>query len=181
MPENANYSDEEVKEIIEHALTRVGGGAAGTSRQDLLAIGEQVGIPADVMAVAAEEVLRGRAERQVQESRRAGRRRWLKAHALLFAAANLLMFGVNYATTPGEWWVAFPIVFWGLALAVHAGIARFLTAAAQKRTRSMSERPIAAPRLRVPASEQPAERREVIEAEEDAPAGRASAKSGLES
>ena len=54
MPETASYSDEEIKEIIENALARVGGGAAGTSRQDLLAIGEQVGIPADVMAVAAE-------------------------------------------------------------------------------------------------------------------------------
>jgi hypothetical protein len=181
MPENVNYSDEEVKEIIEHALTRAGGGAPGTTRQDLLAIGEQVGIPAHVMAAAAEEVLRARAERQVQESKRAGRQRWLKAHAALFAVANLLMFAVNYATTPGEWWVAFPIFFWGLALAAHAGIARFLTAAAQKRARSMNERPNASPRLRVSASEQAAEQRDVIEAEEDAPASRPSAKSGLKS
>jgi hypothetical protein len=183
MPDTANYSDEEVKEIIENALARVGGGAAGTSRQDLLAIGEGVGIPADVMAKAADEVLRARSERQEQQARRAGRRRWLKAHAVLFAAANLLMFGVNYATTPGEWWVAFPIFFWGLALAAHAGVARWLTAAAQKGRVPMNDRPHSAPRLRVPASTHLTEQQEMIEAEadHDPAVQRQSVKSGQES
>ena len=177
MPDATNYSDDEVKEIIENALARVGGGGAGTSRQDLLAIGEQVGIPADVMAVAAEDVLRARSERQAQESKRVGRRRWLKAHALLFAAANLLMFGVNYATTPGEWWVAFPIFFWGLALAAHAGVARWLTAAAQQKRLSMHERPPSVPRLRVPASAPLAEQQELGETEDDAATQRSSTRS----
>jgi hypothetical protein len=181
MPDAPSYSDEEVKEIIDNALARVGGGAAGTSRQDLLAIGEQVGIPADVMAVAAEEVLRARSERQKQQSSRAGRRRWLKAHAMLFAAANLLMFAVNYATTPGEWWVAFPIFFWGLALAAHAGITRWLTAPAREGRLPMNERPPPAPRLRVPASAHPAEQQETIESEHDAAAHRQSAKPGQQS
>jgi hypothetical protein len=181
MPGTASYSDDEVKEIIEQALKRSGGEAVGTTRQDLLAIGEQVGIPADVMAAAAEEVLKARSERQAQESKRASRRRWLKAHALLFAAANLLMFGVNYATTPGEWWVAFPIFFWGLALAAHAGIERWLTSTAHERSLSMNERPRVTSRLRVPASQQSAEPQETIEAEHDAAAARSSAKSGPES
>jgi hypothetical protein len=177
MPRAANYSDEEVKEILEHALARVGGDPAGTSRQDLLAIGEQVGIPADVMAAAAEEVLRARSERQAHESKRARRRRWLMAHALLFAVANLLMFGVNYATTPGEWWVAFPIFFWGLALAAHAGVARWLSAAVHKRSLAMASQPRSA-RLRVPSAEHPVEPQDESEAADDAVERGQSAKPG---
>lgn len=162
MPDQAKYSDEEVKEIIENALARAGKGAAGTSRDDLLSIGEQVGIPADVMAVAADDVLQARAQRQALESRQAGQRRWLKAHAALFAVANLLMFGVNYATTPGEWWVAFPIFFWGLALAAHTVVARWLAAS--------PPRPASTRRLRVAGSAQAAEQ-EASEAEQaEAPA-----------
>ncbi len=40
----------------------------------------------------------------------------------MFALINGLLFGVNALTTPGEWWALFPIFFWGLALAFHAGI-----------------------------------------------------------
>lgn len=178
MPRPTNYSDEEVKEIIEHALARVGGDPAGTSRQDLLAIGEQVGIPTDVMAAAADDVLRARSERQVQESKRARRRRWLMAHALLFAVANLLMFGVNYATTPGEWWVAFPIFFWGLALAAHAGVARWLSAGAQKRSLAKAPQSRSTSRLRVPAAEHPLEHQDMSEAADDAVERRQSAKPG---
>jgi len=180
MPDARSYSDEEVKEVIENALARVGGRETGTSRQDLLAIGEQVGIPADVMAVAADEVLQARSEREEQESKRAGRRRCLTAHAVLFAVANLLMFGVNYATTPGEWWVAFPIFFWGLALAAHAGVTRWLTALAQRRV-PMLDRSHSAPRLRVPAAAPLPEQQELFEAEDDAAAHGRSAKSGQES
>lgn len=165
MPDPAKYSDDEVKEIIENALLRANKGAAGTSRDDLLSIGEQVGIPADVMAVAADDVLRARAERQAQASKQAGQRRWLKVHAALFAVANLLMFGVNYATTPGEWWVAFPIFFWGLALAAHAVVARWLAAS--------PPRPASTRRLRVAGSAQAAEQ-EGVETEH----AEAAAKSG---
>jgi hypothetical protein len=34
-----------------------------------------------------------------------------------------VLFAVNLLTTPGEWWVLFPIVLWGLVLAFHARFA----------------------------------------------------------
>ena len=165
MPEQATYSDDEVKEIIENALARSGRGAAGTSREDLLSIGEQVGIPADVMALAADETLQARELRLAQASKQARRRRWLNAHALVFAVANLLMFGVNYATTPGEWWVLFPVFFWGLALGVHAFVTRWLTRNDDER-RLLNERSRVPSRMRVPAVDQSVEEPEQVADEE---------------
>ncbi len=119
------YSDAEVKAILERALQGGAGdtGATGVGHADLVAIGEQVGIaPAD-MTRAAHAVLEGRLDDDARRAIKSRRRRWLGGHAALFALLNGLLFTVNVLTTPGEWWVLFSVFFWGLALALHAGLA----------------------------------------------------------
>lgn len=164
MADPHTYSDDEIKEIIEHALAHGGGSATRISRQELLAIGEQVGIPASAMAVSADEVLQKRAQRTQHESKQAGRRRWLKAHALLFAVVNLLLFGVNFASTPGEWWVLFPVFFWGLALAAHAGVVRWLAGREESRP-SNDARLRVASRVRAPLTEPTDAQQETVDDE----------------
>lgn len=119
------YSDAEVKAILERALQGGTGdtGADGVGHADLVAIGEQVGIaPAD-MTRAAQDVLEARLGDEARRAIASRRRRWLGWHAALFALINGLLFTVNVLTTPGEWWVLFSVFFWGLALALHAGLA----------------------------------------------------------
>jgi 2TM domain len=74
----------------------------------------------------------------------------------VFALVNGLLFTVNYLTTPGEWWVLFSVFFWGLALAVHAGVtfATGVSARALERERRKlgAGPPGANARLRVGAS-----------------------------
>ena len=120
MADARKYSDEEVRAILDRALESGGGDAGGLSHAELLAIGEQVGVSPEAMSRAAEEMLEAKRDAAAERASASRRRRWLAAHALVFAAINGLLFAVNALTTPGEWWVLFPVVFWGLALALHA-------------------------------------------------------------
>jgi hypothetical protein len=90
---------------------------------DLLAIGEQIGLSAGEMEQAARDVRQASLDAEARKRLLAGRKRWLAVHAALFAVINGLLFAVNALTTPGEWWVLFSVVFWGLALGLHAGVA----------------------------------------------------------
>jgi 2TM domain len=122
MSDARKYSDTEVRAIIERALSGEVG-SDGLSHQDLLAVGEQVGVSAEAMARAATEVREAQLDGAATKAVRSRRRRWLAGHAGLFALVNGLLFAVNFLTTPGEWWALFPVFFWGLALALHAGFA----------------------------------------------------------
>lgn len=123
MADARKYSDEEVRAILDRALKGDGGDAGGLSHADLLAIGEQVGVSPEAMSRAAEEMLEAKVDAAAERAIASGRRRWLAAHAVVFGVINGLLFAINALTTPGEWWVLFPVVFWGLALALHAGLA----------------------------------------------------------
>jgi len=124
MADARQYSDEEVRAILDRALEAGGtSGVPGISHAELLAIGEQVGLSPEAMTRAADRAREDLLDQAARKAIRSRRRRWLAAHAAMFALINGLLFAVNAATTPGEWWVLFPVFFWGLALALHAGLA----------------------------------------------------------
>lgn len=135
MAEPPQYSDDDIKAIIDRALERQGGAkGGGATHGDLLAIGEQIGLSAGEMEQAAREVREAKLDAEATERVRSSRKRWFLRHAAVFALLNGLLFTVNALTTPGEWWVLFSIVFWGLALGLHAGAA-LGTAVSPKRLR----------------------------------------------
>ncbi len=158
MSDGRTYSDHEVREIIDRALASASG-EGGLSHPDLLAVGEQVGISAEAMTRAALEVREAKLDGAATGAVTSRRRRWLAAHAGLFALINGLLFTVNFLTTPGEWWALFPIFFWGLALALHAAAtfaAPVSPRALQRERRRIAEQGVAgAQRLRVAASAEP--------------------------
>jgi hypothetical protein len=124
MPDARKYSDDEVREILERALAGDNASAATSlSHGELVAIGEQVGVPPEAMARAAREVARAKLDGAATNSVKSRRRKLLAVHGALYAVINALLFTVNFLTTPGEWWFLFSVVFWGLALAAHAGLA----------------------------------------------------------
>jgi hypothetical protein len=168
MADARQYSDEEVRAILDRALEAGGkGGAPGISHADLLAIGEQVGLSPEAMTLAAERAREDLLDQAARKAIASRRRCWLAAHAALFALINGLLFAVNAATTPGEWWVLFPVFFWGLALALHVGVALGVAPSqrALSRERRRRELPQATRnRLRVAQAEAEAE----VEAENTA-------------
>lgn len=123
MSDSRRYTDEDIQAIIQRALEQQGGAKGELTHSDLLGIGEQVGVSTEAMERAAHDVLETRRVAQATERVRSSRKRWLAAHAAVFAIINGLLFTVNALTTPGEWWFLFSVVFWGLALAAHAAFA----------------------------------------------------------
>jgi hypothetical protein len=124
-------------------------------------IGQQVGVSAEAMERAAHDVLETRRATQAADRVRSSRKRWLVAHAAVFALINGLLFTVNALTTPGEWWFLFSVVFWGLALAAHTAFtfAAGVSAKRQLRERARIEAETRAqtrPQLRVADAEQDA-------------------------
>jgi hypothetical protein len=61
-------------------------------------------------------------ERRIRKkvTRRARARLGLRWHALVFALVNLALFALNMMFTPLLPWFVWPLVGWGIALALHA-------------------------------------------------------------
>lgn len=157
MSDARRYTDEDIQAIIQRALDQQGGARGEITHADLLGIGEQVGVSAEAMERAAHDVLETRRATYAIEQVRSSRKRWLAAHAAVFAVINGLLFTVNALTTPGEWWFLFSVVFWGLALAAHAAFALATGVSTkrqlQERARLDAEAHVPAKQLRVAAPE----------------------------
>ncbi len=117
MPDR-QYTDEEVRAIIDRALASEP--ERGISHEQLLAIGADVGISRNAIEDAAREVSGARQLALARERIIRRRRKRFASHAWAYAIVNVFLFVVNYLTTPGEWWVLFPVLTWGMGLAFHA-------------------------------------------------------------
>src|SRR6187549_3918513 len=123
MSKDRSYADDEVRAIIERALKEQP--VSGVSHEDLLSIGAGVGLPRAAIENAAREVTEARLQQTAAKRIVSRRRRGLAAHAFVYLAINALLFAINFLTTPGEWWVLFPLFVWGLGLLLHAGFSLF--------------------------------------------------------
>lgn len=144
MASGKSYDDDEVRAIIERALAVQPRG--GVSHEDLLAIGEGVGLSREAIERASVEVQERKLEAVANAAIRSRRRRGVALHAFVFFAVNAVLFAINALTTPGEWWALFPIVAWGLGLLLHAGFALLLPISERRRARERS-RALAAVRV----------------------------------
>lgn len=117
MPER-QYSDEEVRAIIDRALASEPDRAI--SHEQLVSIGADVGLSRTAIENAAREVEEKRELTRARERILQRRRKQLASHAWAYALVNAFLFALNYLTTPGDWWVLFPLLGWALGLAFHA-------------------------------------------------------------
>jgi len=118
MASTRKYSDADVRAIIAHALDNEA--PRDASHEELVSIASEVGVSRESIEQAARDLDASRALDSAKLAVSGRRRRYLVAHAVSFLIVNLFLFVVNYATTPGEWWVAFPVAIWGLVLVFHA-------------------------------------------------------------
>ncbi|MEI9941256.1 MAG: 2TM domain-containing protein [Pseudomonadota bacterium] len=127
MSKDQSYADDEVREIIERALREQPAG--GVSHEDLLSIGAGVGLSRTAVEAAARDVTEARLTEAATKRVVSRRRREVAAHAFVYVAVNALLFAINFLTTPGEWWVLFPVLLWGLGLVLHAffGLSRHVS------------------------------------------------------
>jgi 2TM domain len=118
MVDERSYKNEDVRAIIDRALEAQP--QEGVTHADLLAIGAEVGLSSAAIERAALDVREQRLSDAARAHVLARRRRGLLAHALAFFAINAFLFVVNFLTTPGQWWVLFPVFGWGFGLILHA-------------------------------------------------------------
>jgi hypothetical protein len=150
MDDDRSYKNDDVRAIIDRALASQP--QEGVSHEDLLAIGGEVGLSRTALERAALEVREERLNEAARELVVARRRRGFLAHAVVFLAVNAFLFAINVLTTPGQWWVLFPVFAWGFGLLMHAlfGISgRVSTRALNRAKRVLEQRRVAAlpPRL----------------------------------
>lgn len=124
-PGARQFTPEEAEEILRRALQRQS--ETGISREDLLSAAREVGVSDQALLDAADEVERGRSERAVTERLRAEKRASLVSHATVYGVVSVGLFLLNLATNMAtvtdqvpRWWSLFPLVVWGIAVAVHA-------------------------------------------------------------
>lgn len=123
MADPRRYNDQDIQAIVQRALEQQGAAKGDLTHAEMLGIGEQIGVSADALERAAHDVLEARRTAEASNRVTSTRKRWLAAHAAVFALINGLLFAVNALTTPGEWWFLFSAVFWGLALSAHTAFA----------------------------------------------------------
>jgi 2TM domain len=111
------FSPEEAGDIIREATRRTlspGEGERPLTREDLLAMANEMGISAS----AVEQVLAARARRQRLEQRQRAARRGLAWHATSYGIVIGGLTLLDVTTLPGIW-VHLPAIGWGIGLAFH--------------------------------------------------------------
>lgn len=59
-------------------------------------------------------------DREVRARSRAEAKFGFYKHLAAYVAVNLLLIVINLATWPGNFWAIWPLIGWGIAIAIHA-------------------------------------------------------------
>jgi hypothetical protein len=110
------YTKEEADAILARAIDLHRGD--GTSHDDLIAAGREVGLPAEAIERAAEELFAKRRDEADLRDIRARAWRGFFAHLLPYALVNLFLAFIN-TLTGGPPWVLFVTLGWGIGLGSH--------------------------------------------------------------
>lgn len=112
------YSTGEVGEIVRIALERQG--AEGRiSHDELLETAREIGVAAEDIEEAVAEEAHIREARAAIEARRKLARQWFVADLVAYVVINGAIVVVDRAVSGGRWFV-FPLILWGIVLAIHA-------------------------------------------------------------
>jgi hypothetical protein len=112
------YSTDEVGAIVRIALERHGT-EGRISHDELLETAREIGVSADDMEEAVAEEARIREARAAIEARRMRARRWFSANLIAYIVVNAALFAIDRTMTGGTWYV-WPLLIWGVVLALHA-------------------------------------------------------------
>lgn len=114
------YSRDEVEEILLRAAERThADGGDGLSHVDLVEAAREAGIDVGAVEEAVGELALQRQERKAIEVWEARRRRGFRSHLMTWLVVNAGLFLLNLVGG-GVWWFLWPLLGWGIAVALHA-------------------------------------------------------------
>jgi hypothetical protein len=111
------YSNEEVQQILRQASMLQGRDAI--SPEQLAELAAEVGISTEVLRQAEQAWLNERQERRQQAQLQAGHRLGFRLHLIPYIGVSLLLVIINLSTTPRIYWSLYPILGWGVGVAIH--------------------------------------------------------------
>ena len=110
------YESDEVNRIIRRALKLEQSGAV--SHNDLLETAAELGIDPLSLEVAVMKERAGFKTAEAHRKKRRRRRDRFKSHLWSYIIVITGLFLIN-AMTPGPWWFQWPLLGWGMGLALH--------------------------------------------------------------
>lgn len=116
------YTNEEVSEIIRLALHKASNKEKDTvNHAEMLAIGEDFGLSPEDIDHAFIEVEKSQQTKDLEKQGRA----YLQLHAATYAVVNLGLIVLNLLTGIDTVWFIYPLVIWGIVLAVQWAVNKF--------------------------------------------------------
>ncbi len=115
---NRRYTEEEVTQIIRHALGQ-GGVNETVSHDDLVEIARNSGISGNRLEDAIENMERHSALNDAKVEFLKRHRADFYSHLTAYCIVNMSLIAINMFTTRGYFWAIFPIIGWGIGLAFH--------------------------------------------------------------
>ncbi len=121
------YTDDEVTAILSRAIERQRSSSPeGLSHDDLLAVARDAGISPEAIEAAAAELATRKETTDDELAIRRERASDFRIHLFTYLPIMAFLAFVNFMTSAYPW-VIWPALGWGLALALHARFAVFLT------------------------------------------------------
>jgi 2TM domain-containing protein len=118
------YTSEDVQEIIRRAL-RGGGDSDDVSYEELVDIAGQSGVSRERLLGVLEERERTLDLDEARELWKRRRKQKFFHHLRAYCIVNGFLFLMNLVTSPGHFWVVWPVLGWGIGLAFDASEAFF--------------------------------------------------------
>lgn len=116
------YTREEVEEILRRAAERTHEGGDALRHDELVAAAREAGIDVSAVEDAAGQLAEVRQDRAAIEAWSAARRRRFASHVITWLVVNAGLFLINLLSG-GVWWFLYPLLVWGIAVALHGASA----------------------------------------------------------
>lgn len=131
------YSRQEVEEILRRAAERTHEGGDHFAHEELVAAAREAGIDVGALESVALERSIEREDRRAIEVWDGRRKRRFASHLITYLIVHAGFFAMNLLTG-GSWWVLWPLVSWGMLVALHA--ARSLRAPSPEQIEKITRR-----------------------------------------
>jgi len=113
-----HYTAEEANEILQRAIERQAL-PGDMTRTQLEAVAAEVGVTPAALDSAEEEWRTESENHSLRYAFDEQKRAEVRGHVFSYLAVNTFLAAINAMVSPGVWWVAFPVLGWGLGLFFH--------------------------------------------------------------
>ncbi len=115
------YSEEQVDQILRYALAKRTNGQ-NLTKQQIFEIASDMGVSEADFLVSVQEWQAKQSIRQEQVEFDKYKKKSFKASLLKYAIVNSFFVAFNLLTSGGLGWAIYPLIFWGLAVALDAWV-----------------------------------------------------------